>query len=206
MKNLEASTKKLMQMGMVPAGIWEHKALNVCRIHILRIRGQVADMLGKNEQASLDNFLEVENMELECELAFSACYSATSCSEGRWNDDMSKAWRKQMISEVSCNKVRGQAGAVCCERRDGGMQGLGWDTLGARESMLVCSVIAQRYQKFLVKTAKLLWWKRKQIQVCSSSESKRSPKEKCEGHWTEKRKNRGRQWGDQRCGHAGCYV
>ena len=99
-------------------------------------------MLGKNERASLDMFLEVENMIVECELAFSACYSATSCWEGRWNDD-TKARRKQIFSAVSCNKVRGPAGAVCCERRDAGMQWLGWVTLGARGSVLVCTVLAQ---------------------------------------------------------------
>ena len=133
-------------MGLVLAGIWEHKAVDVSPIQRLRIRGEVADMPGKNEQASLDMFLEVENIALDCELAFSACYSATSCWEGRWNDDIPKARRKQNFSAVSCNKVRGPAGVVCCERRDADMQ---WLAVGARESMLVCSVVAQRDQKVL---------------------------------------------------------
>ena len=74
-----ANTKKLIHMGLVPAGIWEHKPVDVCPMQRLRIRGQVADMPGKNEHVSLDMFLEVENEELDCELVFSACYSAKSC-------------------------------------------------------------------------------------------------------------------------------
>ena len=99
-------------------------------------------MPGKNEQDSLDMFLEVENMELDCELAFSACYSATSCWEGRWNDvqGSEKADFQRLFLQQGC-------GVVCCERRDGGMQWLGWDTLGARESSLVCTVLAQRRSK-----------------------------------------------------------
>ena len=71
-------------------------------------------------QASLDIFVEVENMELEHELAIAAW--ARSCWEGKWVDDVYGAWKKQICNASSWKKVPGLAAAVCCELRDAGMQ------------------------------------------------------------------------------------
>ena len=59
-----------MKMGPVPARVVGHKGPGLCLSQRLRIRRQVAEMLGQKKQASLDIFVEVENMELENELAF----------------------------------------------------------------------------------------------------------------------------------------
>ena len=61
---------------------WLLDFLGAGPIQRLRIRGEVADMPSKNEQVSLDMFLEVEHMALDCGFAFSACHSW----EGWWND------------------------------------------------------------------------------------------------------------------------
>ena len=72
---MKTETKKLTNMGLFPARIWGHKASGISPTERLRIRSQVADMLGKKKQASLDNFSEFENMELEYKLAITAtCY------------------------------------------------------------------------------------------------------------------------------------
>ena len=80
-------------------------------------------MQGKNERASLDMFLEVENMDSTVSLP--SLLAARPHPVGKAGGMMSKS-----------------RGVVCCERRDAGMQWLGWETLGARESVLVCAVAA----------------------------------------------------------------
>ena len=62
--------KKTINVGLVPARVLGYQARGICPSARLRIRRQVAEMLGKKKQASLDIFVEVENMELEYELAF----------------------------------------------------------------------------------------------------------------------------------------
>ena len=53
-QHLRAGTRKLLHMALVPAPLQRP-----------RVSGQVAEMLGKKTQTSLDIFLEVEDMELE---------------------------------------------------------------------------------------------------------------------------------------------
>ena len=65
----------------------------MCPTQRLRIRRQVAEMLGEKKGASSEIVMEVEDFELENELACSAtCSWARSCWEGRvdWHhvDDM----------------------------------------------------------------------------------------------------------------------
>ena len=114
----------------------------------------MADMPGKNEKVSLDMFLEVENMELDCQLAFSACYSATSCWEGRWND-VEGSEKADFQRFFSCNKVRSRLlRAQRC-----------WHAV-ARVGHSWCSRV--RAGLYLVKTAKVLWQNREQIQEITS--------------------------------------
>ena len=155
-ENLGANTKKHIHMGLVPAGIWEHKAVDVCPIQRLRIRGEVADMPGKNEQASLDMFLEVENMELECELAFFACCSVTSCWEGRWNDvegsekaDFQRGFLQQGVRA-------GGSGLLRAQRCWHAVARVGHSWCSRVRAGLYCSCAAIS-QGFLVKTAEVLW-------------------------------------------------
>ena len=76
-------------MGLVPARVLGLKALDICPSARLRIRRQVAEMLGKKKQASLDISFEMEHIKLEHELAFAAtCSWARSCWEGKWVVDM----------------------------------------------------------------------------------------------------------------------
>ena len=56
-------------MGLLPARVLVYRAPGICPSERLRIRRQVAEMLGKKMPASLDIFVEVENMVLEHELA-----------------------------------------------------------------------------------------------------------------------------------------
>ena len=70
----------------------------------------------------MEIFFEVEDMELEYQLAFAAiCPWARSSWVGKWNDDLFKAWGKPTVDVVSWSVVRGPAGAVCCEQIDAGM-------------------------------------------------------------------------------------
>ena len=88
------------------------RLLGSARHRDLRSEDKRQDVPGKTRQAFLEMFLEVETLELEYELAFAAtCYLARSCWEGLWDDD----WRRDIFLAVSSGKVRGLAGAVCCE-------------------------------------------------------------------------------------------
>ena len=74
------------------------------------------------------NVLGVESMELEFELALRDCLLTGQVKlEGKWSDDMFKAWRRQICAVGSWNVVQGPAGAVC-ELRDAGVQWPAWDT------------------------------------------------------------------------------
>ena len=121
-------------------------------------------MLGKKKQASLDIFLEVENMELQYELAFAATsHWSWSCWEGKWADDMCGAWKKQIFNASSLNKIRGPAGTVRCEFRDAGMQWPAWDSFAAENTLLDCRLIAPSdSEAFLIESAKVLRWMEKQ--------------------------------------------
>ena len=55
-QNLKTGTTKLIHMGLVPTRIWGHGAPGVSPTQRLQMRGQVAEMLGKKKQASLDIF------------------------------------------------------------------------------------------------------------------------------------------------------
>ena len=82
----------------------------MCPTQRLRIRRQVAEMLRHKKQASLDIFLEVENMELEFERVFAANSSwARSCWDGTWADDVYGAWKKQVFNASSCRRERSAA-------------------------------------------------------------------------------------------------
>ena len=59
-------------------------------------------MLGKKKTASVDIFSEVENVELEHELAFSATFFFIEPRrEGKWNKDMHQAWKRQVFEAAS---------------------------------------------------------------------------------------------------------
>ena len=95
------------------ARIREHKLLGICPTQTLRIRRQVAEMLG------LDVFVEAQNFEFEDKLAFSStCCLVGSCFGGKWSDNMSKAWRRRIFDAGSWKKVRGPAFALRCALRD----------------------------------------------------------------------------------------
>ena len=82
---------------------------------------------------------------------------------------MSKAQRKQIFSAFSCNKRRGPAGVVCCERRDAehavARVGHSWCS---RVQCWFVLFLRSEIKKFLVKTAKVFWQNRKQIQEITS--------------------------------------
>ena len=201
-ENLGARTTKLIHMGLVLAGIWEHKTVDVCPIQRLRIRRQVADMSGKNEQASLDMFLEVENMALDCELAFSGCCSAG----GRWNDvevsekaDFQRGFLQQgaraggscLLRAPRCWHAEARVGRSWCSRVQAGL----YCSCAARSKGLgLNSKVTLVEQK--ADTGNYVW--------CGVREKLHNKEEKREGHWTEEKKNRSRQWGDQRCDQAMC--
>ena len=104
----QLAVNKLIHVGLVPARALVHKVLGICPSQRLRIRRQVADMLGKKKPPFLDTSLEMEHMELEHELAFAAtCSWARSCWGGIWIDDMYAACKKQICNASSWNKVRG---------------------------------------------------------------------------------------------------
>ena len=77
---LRSGARKRTNMALVLARIWTHlEPFGICLTRTQMITTRVAEMLGTKEQASLDIFLEVENMDFEYELAFAAAgYSARS--------------------------------------------------------------------------------------------------------------------------------
>ena len=130
----------------------------------------MAEVSGKSRRP-VDIFLEEENMELECELAFpAACFWARSCWEGKWADDMYGAWKKQIFNAGSRSEAQGPAKAVRCELRNAGMQWPAWDTFAAGDTLPDCRVIAPSgIEKFLApkeqtcsggrKKSKLMRWR-----------------------------------------------
>ena len=68
----KTGTEKPINMGLVPAIVWGLMALDMRPTQRQKMRRQVAEMLDKKKHASLDIILEVENVELEYELAFAA--------------------------------------------------------------------------------------------------------------------------------------
>ena len=84
----------------------------------------MAEMLGKKKQASLDIFVEVENMELEYELAFRGDVLLSQVALGEANGLMTflKLGRSRSAMQALGMRSRGPAGAVCCEVGDAGMQ------------------------------------------------------------------------------------
>ena len=86
-------TQKLNDMEPVQARIWRHKALGVCPgpQHQEACSGNV----GTEENCFLDVFSEVENVELEHELVFSATFFCVKPRrECKWNKDMHEAWKR----------------------------------------------------------------------------------------------------------------
>ena len=164
-------------MGLVLAGIWDHKTVGL-------VQRAKSDMPGKNEQVSLDMFLEVENM--------------------------ANLWVCLLVSRPHlvglANDVEGSEKADF--QRFFLQQGAEWSAASAE--MLACNTLGCSRSSWLKQLrcfGRIENRYRKLRVVCSSSESKLSQGEKKpEGHWTEEKKNRSRQWGGQRCGHAGCFV
>ena len=80
-------------------------------------------MFGKRRQESSDIFTEVENMEQEYELAFAVTgYRDRSRREGKWANEMYKAWKWQIFDVRSWTDVQEPAAAVPCEFRDAGIK------------------------------------------------------------------------------------
>ena len=57
-------TSRFSWSGLVPARTWRHEALRVCPTQRLKIRRQVAEMLGERTTASLDISSQVETLNL----------------------------------------------------------------------------------------------------------------------------------------------
>ena len=65
----------------------------------------------------------------------------------------------------SLNKIRGPAGALCCELRDADVQRPQWETLLVHGVALDCKATAPRDVKtYLLKRANLRWWRNKQVE------------------------------------------
>ena len=78
---------------------------------------------------SLSKDLETQEMECQHEMAVAATsFRAHACWPGRRNEDMSRAWRRQVSEATRWSKVRGLAGVVCREVCDVGVMWSSWDT------------------------------------------------------------------------------
>ena len=120
-------------------------------------------MMTISKLSQQDMFLEVENMKFECELAFSACYSATSCWEGRWNDVEGSKKAKFQRGFLQQGARAGGSGLLRAQRCWHAVAWVGHSWCSRVHAGLYCSCAARSKSSWL-KTAKLLWWKRKQIQ------------------------------------------
>ena len=168
----------------------------------------MADTPGNDEQVSLDMFLEVENMELDCELAFSACCSATSSWEGRWNDveGSENAVFQRGFSQHGSRA--GGSGLLRAQRCWHAAAWVGHSWCSRVRASLYCSCAAiskcswlKRLSRFGGKESRCTG-----IYVWCVVRGNYKIEEKREVSRRKKRKNCARQWGDQRSGHAGCYV
>ena len=82
----------------------------------------MAAATAKWESVSLSLFLEVNDLEVEEELAIVA---TLAWAKGSW---MGK-WRKQICEVQTWKQARGLAGSVLCEARDLGITWQQWHTL-----------------------------------------------------------------------------
>ena len=70
-------------MGFGLTRTWRHTTLGVCSSERLKIIWQIEEMLGKKKMAPLDVLSEIDNIELEHGLAFSAAFLLGSIVFGR---------------------------------------------------------------------------------------------------------------------------
>ena len=88
----------------------------------LKVRRNVAHVMGKKAGASLSIDLETQEMECQHEMAVTATnFWAHACWPGRLNEDMSRVWRRQVFEATRWSKVRGPAGVVFRELSDVGV-------------------------------------------------------------------------------------
>ena len=88
----------------------------------VKLRRHLASAARKKPSVSLSLFLEVNNLEVEHELACAAtCFGQQTVWTGPWSDDVREAWRRQVWEATLWTKVRGPAGALLCEMRDLGI-------------------------------------------------------------------------------------
>ena len=106
-------------------------------------------MLGRKKFVSFDVFSEVEHVELERELAFSATFFfwAKACCEGKRDKSMHEAWNKQVFEARSWNDFRCLAGAVCCKVRDVDIQWQVWDVLSVDGKCIDCRIMVPSVDK-----------------------------------------------------------
>ena len=86
--------RMLLEMGVVFADIWMHKALGFAPTSHLRFRGRIEAAAVKTKNASLSTFWEVSTLELQHKVAVAAKVQCSQCSWlGRLQYDMKQAWQ-----------------------------------------------------------------------------------------------------------------
>ena len=94
-KYMKKGAKKLINMVVVPARIRQRNVSGICPSQRLKIRRQVAEILGRQRHASLDIFSEVKHVELEDEVAYPATFYKAWNRQvfGSWNNASRSSWR-----------------------------------------------------------------------------------------------------------------
>ena len=99
---MQQGVKTLVKMGLLPVRTWSIRALGMASSERLKARRNIEHMMGKQASASLDRQLETQETECQHEVAgTAACFWARVCWQGRWNEDMNRAWRKQVCCEAT---------------------------------------------------------------------------------------------------------
>ena len=88
-------TNKVLRMGVVPGRVWGSEALGMAPSQRENLRRQMASAAEPKPSMALSLLLEINNLEVEHELACVAtCFWAQAVWTGQWEDDVREGWKK----------------------------------------------------------------------------------------------------------------
>ena len=178
----------------------------------LKVRRNIAHVMGKKAGVSLSRDLETQEMECQNEMAVSAArFQAHACWPGRRNEDMIRVWRRQVFETTRWSQVRGPAGVVFRGLSDVGVMWSQWDTFVIDGVSICCrSIHPDAVSKHMSRhMRKLCWksWAREHNVDELNDNSWFQPvetiiKNTCTTIWTKKRVDMAMSWVAKWCSHA----
>ena len=119
---MKTGVNEVWRMGVVSGRLWWSKAPCMASTQKGVLRRHVANAAREKPSISLSFFSEINNLEIEHELACAAtCFWTQAVWTGQWEDEMRNTWKKQVWKATSWTRVRESAGTLVCEIKDFGI-------------------------------------------------------------------------------------